>query len=197
MGQLWKSKVSMPTQMGKASLAFKSSVGVRGLALVGPEVVCPTGEQITNGGFEAGDFTGWSKGPYSFYNWVNTVNPYEGTYHCILAGYGWISQDLANEVLQSCFTADPHSNPFVFCWSMPQPGYGTLNVQFRVTLTYTDDSTTTIDFDETSSDGGGYTSYNDENLKPYVEAGKTLKSIKIERLGGQTDVHIDGVTCDV
>jgi hypothetical protein len=156
-------------------------------------LVCPSGEQVVNGGFETGDFTGWNHdiGGYAL---IRDFNVHSGSYCCELEGFGFISQDLSNEIPQQCFVG---SSVFGYYYSLDKPSYGTLTHKWRVTLTYTDDSTTIVDYDETTSGDGNYTPYSFADLKAYVEAGKTLKTIKIERLTSQGGIFIDDVTCDV
>lgn len=193
MGVHWKTKQALRTQLGKACLTHQCGNLSPTIQAVTEEVVCPSGEQITNGGFETGDFTGWSHDEYNYAK-VVTENPYAGTYHCRIDGAGWIQQDLLKVVPQECLTATSVFG-YYYCCERP-PHYGTLTTQWRVTLTYTDETTTTIDYSETWGVDGAFTPYSFEDLKTYVEAGKTLKTIKFERTGGE-EIRIDEVTCNV
>lgn len=157
---------------------------------IGAKKPCPSGEQITNGGFETGDFTGWS---HNLWQYVSSGYPSSGSYACELQAYGWIAQDLANPVLAECLT---DSSVLGFYAGNDTVYYFSLTFYFRATLTYDDESTTVVDF-EWNTIPDQQTPYEFVNLKPYVEAGKTLKSIKIERLASQEDTWIDDVSCNV
>jgi hypothetical protein len=152
----------------------------------------PSGERITNGRFETGDFPPWEHDVYG-YALIGSDYPRSGSYACKLTGSGWISQDLADPVPSEQLVG---TSVFGFYAGNDAVYYFSLTFYFRVTLTYTDDSTTTVDFEWNTIPDQQFP-YQYVNLKPYVEAGKTLKSIKIERLASQEDVWIDDVTCYV
>lgn len=69
MAVQWRKKVSQRTQMGKACLAHKSTVGVKSLVLVGPELISPTDEELEKGSetFPLGSYFTeyWNFGPPS------------------------------------------------------------------------------------------------------------------------------------
>jgi len=80
-----------------------------------PPFACPEGEQVVNGGFETGDWTGWT---YSTENnsAIGSSNPRSGKYHARLWRgmnplppwnwvYGWIRQDFPVPIRAECFTA--------------------------------------------------------------------------------------------
>lgn len=158
----------------------------------GKALVCPEGEQIVNGGFETGDFTGWNYGDTN-YAVVSSEYPRSGSYACELRGSGWIKQDLANPVPEKCFTG---TSKFGFYAGNDIIYYGSLTFFFRATIIYTDETTTIVDF-EWYTTPDQQTAYQYVDLKPYVTPGKIIKSIKIERLASNEDVWIDDVTCYV
>jgi len=163
-------------------------VGLRHMSRVGIRpAVCPTGEQVNNGGFETGDFTGWTAVGAT----ISTAKPHTGTYNAYLDSVDYITQNLLQNVPQQCLTA-----PTVFgLWrSIRRFPVGGSRIQWRVTLTYTDASTTVVDYDEDSA-GCGYGAYAYKDLKGEVASGKTLQNIKIERVSGDGELAIDDVTC--
>ena len=75
--------------MGKAFLASAAMAAMTLAASSASAVVEP--ELLTNGGFESGDFTGWSVASYPKPSVVSTearIKPYEGTYFARLVGVG-------------------------------------------------------------------------------------------------------------
>lgn len=155
---------------------------------------CPPAgeEQLTNSGFETGDFTGWDHDEYD-YAQIGSAYPRSGGYACELRGSGWIAQDLENPVPAECLT---DSSVLGFYAGNDTVYYFSLTFYFRATLIYDDESTTVVDF-EWNTIPDQQTPYEYVDLKPYVEAGKTLVAIKIERLASQEDVWIDDVSCYV
>jgi hypothetical protein len=91
-------------------------------------------EKVTNGGFETGDFTGWTTSGNAN---IQGSGAHSGTY-CVLLGLGAanVSQTLNLGGKASSFTLWSKRNT-------PCPTYGNL----RVVITYTDNSTTTINID--------------------------------------------------
>jgi len=94
-----------------------------------PAIVCPAGEQIVNGGFETGDFTGW------IYNSSEVTNAqkHSGNYSCFLGispTEGYIEQDLAEPIAIECIQS-------CGCFILPSVGDGAL----YFTITYEDYTT--------------------------------------------------------
>ena len=152
-------------------------IGLRTVPSIGAKVPCPSGEQIVNGGFETGDFTGWT--PLNLDTTggeVLSVNPYEGTYHFRLydlpvgSPHPSIAQDFKKPVPSECLT---DTSTFQLAlksftdFSPPNGGW------VDIYLVYTDSTETHIHIENVAT----YTVY---DLKPYVEEGKTLKGIRLE-----------------
>jgi hypothetical protein len=175
---------------GAVDSEFMRGRTVQGLVSIGKAVVCPSGEQITNGGFETGDFTGWETSGYPA---VTTVNPRTGNYSCYFAGQGYIQQSFTG-VPKICLTP---SSVLGYYRSLSRPFYGTRTHGWAVTLIYEDETETVIGYEKTVWGGGGYPSYEFEDLKDYVEPGKVLVGIKISFVSGPGGIYIDDVTCNV
>ena len=162
---------------------------------------CPSGEQITNGGFESG-WAGWLHGAWALLlgpcDWKPT--PHSGNYVVELTNspsLGYVEQDLINPVPQSCFDG---GSLFGFWESQWGPEGSMTTAQFQAIITYTDDTTTTVSFSRTEGRpcGGGYwASWQYYNLLPYVQAGKTVKHIRIQNNSGSANPYIDDVSCYV
>jgi hypothetical protein len=190
MGIHWKSKQTQKNLLGKSTLAHKSSNLSPVLQAISPELVCPSGEQIVNGGFETGDFTGWTKtGDFAVYA-SNFPPSYEGTYFARNEYYigksGVISQNLANEVPVACFG---ESSIFqIACWGerRPSPPQGAV---ITIDIIYSDGSETTVQWEAPENEVWAVV-----NLKPYLEAGKKVKGIRIT-----TDPNkfcgVDAISC--
>ena len=151
-------------------------------------VVCPSGEQTTNGGFETGDFTGWTVGnqksfPEGAHIYSNGAG--EGTYYCIIHAtvppYTYIEQDFANEVPASCIIDTSTFQILIRC--------ALAGFSLWIYLVYTDASETEVIYTTTED-----LKWETLNLKPYVEAGKTLKGIRLENCSSAMDIQCDGVS---
>lgn len=83
-----------------------------------------------------------------------------------------------------------------FWWSIPVPHfYGDSNGKWKVTITYTDATTTVVNFDETKSfNPSGYSTWQQEDITEYLSVGKNIQKIKIERVA-EADVYVDLVEC--
>lgn len=156
-------------------------------------LVCPSGEQIVNGGFETGDFTGWAvSGTFQ----VVTDLPYEGTYSArtLRDQSGTISQNLLNVVPVKCFGAD---SIFQLYWSgevsVSPPGAS----KIQIVIGYTDGTETTIDLDfPAGEEDPDKPWYYKVDLKPYLETGKTVKSITVTLIGyAATLPYVDAISC--
>jgi hypothetical protein len=144
--------------------ALRAVVGEVGL-------VCPSGEQIVNGGFEKGDFTGWVvSGPASVINYFQHSGLYSARapVNTVVS----IEQNLLNNVPSECLK--PTS--IFLLWFLGFYGCVAGTV-LRVYIKYTDATQTIVEHTTTPDESGFWIEI---NLKPYVEAGKTVNSIKIE-----------------
>ena len=170
----------------RIGLRTTQSIGGRGL-------VCPRGEQVTNGSFELGTVgdtpTGWTQ--VDPFNWAtkDCSSSHTGSCQCYYAIGSGIYQDIITSTPQACLTAlgfwEKH-----FDWL----AYVT---RTRVTLTYTDNTTTVIPLNFVSTGKAGvWTAYAYVNLLSYVEASKTVKRVQIECLATSGfDWYTDDVTC--
>jgi hypothetical protein len=168
-------------------------VGLRTMGSTGAKGQCPSGEQITHGGFEPGNFTGWTTSNVgSGKGEVLSVNPYEGTYHCRLydQSYGEpttsIAQDFKNQIPFECLTV---TSVFQVAL-MGRPGFSPpVGGWVDIYLVYTDATETYIHIH-------GPVTWSVYDLKPYVESGKTLKGIRFELvpIGTSFWIDIDGVS---
>jgi hypothetical protein len=194
MGIHWKSKQTQKNLMGKSTLAHKSGNLSPVLQAISPELVCPSGEQIVNGGFETGDLTGWTTSNIGVGKGeVLSVNPYEGIYHFRLYDlpYGSpspsIAQNFKELVSSECLTDTSTFQVALKSYTDFSPPIGGW---VDIYLVYTNGTETHIHVEDVAT----YTVY---DLKPYVESGKTLKGIRLENttpLGTSFYIDIDEVS---
>jgi hypothetical protein len=155
------------------------------VAVAFPNVICPSGEQIVNGGFETGDFTGWSVGGSLF---VTTDAPYEGLYCARSYSNGSVYQILSEPVPVSCVDEDTIfsvaiKSDYGFC-----PAGGG---EFTVEIGYTDDSYTTVVREITYPEQDVWQVW---NLKPHLVPGKTIKSVMVSgNISWSNSVCIDAI----
>lgn len=152
-------------------------------------LVCPaTGvEQFVNGGLESGGLSpGWT-GDFSVVNYL----PYEGTYHAraTFGAYKTMTQNFANPIPVACFVTASIFRIYV------QGGTGVSPPEddgVDVYIIYTDLTETHVHFEVTAS-----FTWQVLNLKPYLEAGKTVKGIRIESFIAQNLCDVDSCSLKI
>lgn len=83
---------------------------------------------------------------------------------------------------------------FWYCIEVPID-YGTMDCQFKVTVTYTDATTDVINYDITEGfDASGYSDWTESDITSNLDTGKTISKIKIERVSGSGDLYVDDVS---
>lgn len=136
----------------------------------------PVPNQLSNGGFEDGNLTGYTTdGSGNFYahdTSEDIIDPYEGVYACKIVGNGYIERSLNYRVAQLSTFGIWKCGRYNF-----SPSSGTTT---KFTITYSDASTTEITH-ETASDENQVWVYID--LLAECTAGKTITNLKIEDTG--------------
>jgi hypothetical protein len=126
----------------------------------------PIGEQMTNGGFETGDLTGWTSGGTVV---VGMGSPHTGVYGCLTDDFPilpWIEQDIATLRGYSI----PVENITSFSlWACEDSGTG----NFTVLITYSDATTTNIPLNTILG------IYEEFDLLPYLDTTKEVSKINI------------------
>lgn len=140
-----------------------------------PVITCPEGEQIENGGFETGDFTGWLNYEYA----IQSNGAHGGSYYLRAYPAGDVEQELAVPIPTSCIES------FTF-WVYLEGSGG--EAEFTVVVTYTDDT---------------YSIHSDiENTKDTwvqktvtgLTAGKTVKKIHVYGQWSANPHRIDDIS---
>jgi len=156
--------VVVSESVGKGMLTGKNFNTSPNILFSSPAIVCPSGEQITNGGFETGDLSGWSYSDAS----VVTDSPHSGTYHLRFDNpAGWIEQNISN-VPVSCV------KKFSFWYKRSQSWATTI---LRIYITYTDNTFTEV----VIGGAGSPVNYEEVDLLPELESGKVIKKLRIEQ----------------
>jgi len=121
---------------------------------------CPSGEQVANGTFESGDGTSWTTSGGA----IDGSNYHGGSYGWqINTEDGYITQTLATETPVGCISASSVWLKYIGCPAATA----------KITVTYTDDTTTIITPTVTGS-------WAETDIKGELTALKIVKSIKIE-----------------
>ena len=143
--------------------------------------ICVSGEHVTNGGFETGDWTGWTHS--SGTSGIGSSYPHTGTYHArlwsnYLGGddweYGWMKQEFSEPIPTKCIIA------FEFWARIDQA-----DSNIKITIHYNDGAETIIEDSVTSL---SYTKFNYLNN---LASNKMIKWIKIEYTGGLSGSNVD------
>jgi len=153
-------------------------IGLRTIGSLGAKkvVVCPSGEQIVNGGFETGDFTGWkATGSAEI-----VTDGHKGSYFAYMSlSYGSVEQELPTPISYECIET----------FELFYQNSGCITPTVEVVITYTDDSATTITI---VSQHGDWTKL---NIKDYLDPEKTVKKIKVSCIvDGYGSVWLDDVS---
>jgi len=139
---------------------------------------CSSGEQLSNGGFETGDFTGWTTEGYPI---IIDWGAHSGTY-C-----AEISADGSNKIIKTFST--PWDGSCITTFKIWAKGTGCVAPILYIKIIYDDDSTDTFNVDVTS-----FSDYVEYNILPYVDTTKCISKFEIYGTGGFADLFIDDVT---
>lgn len=163
--------------LGKCCLPSQGIALTQALQSISGKVPCPSGEQIVNGGFEDA-LNHWDY----FLAWLYG-HGHSGVEACELYYIdGWIEQTLETEIAVNCVD--------IFeCWVHPAGTVEDPN-NFRLIVTYTDDSTSTHVFDDLVFS----VEWQHLNLKPYLTSGKTIQKIKFIEESGTSYIAVDDVS---
>ena len=128
--------------------------------------VCPSGEQITNGGFETGDLTGFTTtGTVVISSW----SPHTGTYDCLLDDYPSLPSIEQDILAIKGYSISVKCISSMTLWARLDTGNG----DFTVLITYSDGSTTTIPLNTI------LLTYEQFDLLPYLDTSKSVSKINI------------------
>ena len=156
---------------------------------------CPIGEQIVNGDFETGDFTGWT-GDYDTDPDTGFVvsdlltppwEPYEGSY-CVktFASDKELNQTFASPIPYDCWDEDSVFQLYIKGDISFSPTYYD---GVDIYILYDDTSETLV-----SARVSEYMVWTLINLKSYVEVGKTVVGIRIVSVVPMNSVWVDACT---
>ncbi len=120
--------------------------------------VCPSGEQVTNGGFETGDTTGWDV----LYTIATSDQAHSGTYSAHFVTEAYIQQSISIPV--SCVQS-------LVLWVLNE--FPPQNIEINVTAHYTD-GTSDIHLFVVSA-----AIWTQLDMLPYLTAGKVIDYIKV------------------
>jgi len=137
-----------------------------------PEIICPEGEQIVNGGFETGDLPPWE----AKYNYVTDRYAHTGTYSCYITYAGWTKQTVSIPV--NCIKS-------FTLWAYNE--FDDRDAYVRVIAHYTDDTSDEHEFMETRLAWAQF------DMLPYLTAGKTIDYIRIQ-VSGDVGSYVDDVS---
>ena len=143
---------------------------------------CPSGEQITNGGFETGDLTGWSGDAEIVTSADGVISPHSGSY-LARSAYNktrYVEQTLGKNVPQSCLTG---ASVFKFWFAGGYRSCGLIGTIARAYIEYTDGSKTEVSHETIENEDMIWIEI---DLKSYVEVGKTINGIRIEIIDNLT-----------
>ena len=130
------------------------------------------GEQITNGGFETGNLNGWTHHAGS----VKTLSKRTGTWGAYIGYIGDYIQQTLNVPVDGIT-----SFSLWFKWLNTWPS------NFDVIITYSDTSTTTIS-------RIGLTAWQEVDILPLLDAGKTITQLKILKTTNNYGLDLDDIS---
>lgn len=125
-----------------------------------------------NADFETGDFTGWTNSGCTI-----SATAYEGSWACSMSATDYIEQDVSNRTVVTFYT--------LTFWARKT----TNNKTLRVTVTYTDVTTSTHDFNITSTAYAQFTIVQGD-----LTSGKTIDKFRFENYGFLSEeLYLDGI----
>jgi hypothetical protein len=152
-------------------------------------VPCPTGDQITNGHFATGDFSGWAYAGDIYVETEGYIAPHYAACN-ICYDSGFVEQDLSNVTPTRCF--DAASTFHVMCYGFNSGCVGEEGSKVQVEITYTDTTVTTVIWECSVEENETWAEL---DLKPYLSAGKIIKHIKVTINLNHKYVAIDDIKC--
>jgi hypothetical protein len=130
-------------------------------------IACASGEQIVNGGFETGDFTGWTK---TGDPWIVNWDKHSGIYGCET----WT----INDSIEQEFGAIAYECISTFKFWTKQ-SFDTVTAELEVTVTYDDD--TQLQWIEGHR---GHVNWIETDVKAKLDPTKKVKKIKFRQIVG-------------
>jgi len=148
-------------------------IGLRHMQSIGGKgLVCPSGEQIVNGGFETGDFTGWTLEIDGTYCSVSSTIKHSGAYSayikynpCLHIG-GAIKQTFSTAIQGACIES---FTLWIYRWSADE---------ITIEVGYSDGTV------ETWTEKPVSEVWTEVNLKAHLDLTKKVSYIQIHATGG-------------
>jgi len=177
-------------------------VGLRTMPSIGAKkaVACPSGEQFVNGGFETGNFTGWTLSDPMDWECTSAYQgqgPSEGKYHARSVSLeevtATLEQDFAIPIPVECFK-DTSIFSVDTQWYQLYPPPPSLSI-WQVEILYTDDTSTVLNLFADQKNV-----YVTHDLKALLESGKTVKGIRVtvkRATGEYAGYYIDRCICSI
>jgi hypothetical protein len=163
-GDWYTVKTVSPIELGDGIILYNGELASRFAYL------CPAGNQVTNGGFETGDLTGWVNDGAA----ADPYNYYSGSYGCWLGYDGCtgtsdsITQTFSAPIPAYCIT---ELSLYEKMWAAGGTGY-----YVKIDVTYTDTTSDTISKETPSAE---YDTWVKQDFTSGLDTTKFVSSIKI------------------